>query len=104
MYNIDPGKIGFVGFSAGAHLGAHISTAFDMLIYKPVDNYDKLSSRPDLVTLCYPWYVVENNSPDSEDLSKEINVTSATPPTILFHGLNDKVATFHVSSKFLNIT
>jgi hypothetical protein len=44
--NIDPNKIGVIGFSAGGYLVAQTSNIFT-LTYKPVDATDKVSSRPD---------------------------------------------------------
>ena len=40
-YHIDPHKIGVLGFSAGGHLVADISTHFDKRLYPPVDAADK---------------------------------------------------------------
>jgi acetyl esterase/lipase len=44
-YHIDPHKIGVLGFSAGGHLAADISTHFDQRLYPPVDAADKESCR-----------------------------------------------------------
>ena len=40
-YHIDPHKIGVLGFSAGGHLVADISTHFDKRLYPTVDAADK---------------------------------------------------------------
>jgi acetyl esterase/lipase len=51
LWDIDPGKIGIMGFSAGGHLAATASTHFN----KPViDNPDNISLRPDFSLLIYP--------------------------------------------------
>jgi acetyl esterase/lipase len=45
-YHVDPHKIGVLGFSAGGHLSADISTHFDKRLYPPVDAADKVSGFP----------------------------------------------------------
>ena len=46
-WHIDPHKIGVLGFSAGRHLSAAISTHFEKRLYPAVDAADKESCRPD---------------------------------------------------------
>jgi len=46
-WHIDPHKIGVLGFSAGGHLSAAISTHFEKRLYPAVDAADKESCRPD---------------------------------------------------------
>jgi acetyl esterase/lipase len=56
-WNIDPNKIGIVGFSAGAELAAPAAVLFDDFDKKngdPVDPLRGISSRPDFVGLVYP--------------------------------------------------
>ena len=53
-WHIDPHKIGVLGFSAGGHLVAEISTKFDSRLYPPVDAADKLSCRPDFAVAILP--------------------------------------------------
>lgn len=56
-WGIDPNKIGVLGFSAGAHLAVALSNHFNEQIYKPVDDADNVSGRPDYVVLIYPAYL-----------------------------------------------
>jgi len=42
-WGIDPKRVGVLGFSAGAHLAAALSTHFDQRLYEPVDAADKFS-------------------------------------------------------------
>ena len=55
-WNLDPDKICIMGFSAGASLSARTSTNFATNSYEPLDDTDKLSSRPNLTCLIYPAY------------------------------------------------
>ena len=41
-WHFDPNRIGVLGFSAGAHLSAALSTHFDKRLYDPVDSADKV--------------------------------------------------------------
>lgn len=47
-WHLDPNRIGVLGFSAGGHLSAALSTHFDKRIYPAVDAADQLSCRPTL--------------------------------------------------------
>lgn len=46
QWHVDPHKVGVIGFSAGGHLVAAVSTHFAERSYAPVDAADKLSCRP----------------------------------------------------------
>jgi acetyl esterase/lipase len=85
-WGVEPKKIGVLGFSAGGHLGAWVSTNFDKRAYEPVDESDKAGIRPDFAVLIYPGGVIKRGS---DQLSPEIRVTSETPPTFLVHATND---------------
>ncbi|KRD61183.1 1,4-beta-xylanase [Flavobacterium sp. Root935] len=102
--NIDPNKIGILGFSAGGHLASTLSTHYDDKVY---ESTYKVSARPDFSILMYPVISMENqithkgsqtnllgNNP-SQDLidsySNEKKVTSQTPPAFLIHATDDTV-------------
>ncbi|HEU0125711.1 MAG TPA: alpha/beta hydrolase [Flavobacterium sp.] len=101
-WNIDPSKIGILGFSAGGHLASTASTHFDDKVY---ESTYKVSARPDFSLLIYPVISMENNithkgsqtnllgNNPSEELinsfSNEKKVTSQTPPTFLVHATDD---------------
>lgn len=54
QFGISPDKIGAMGFSAGGHLTATLGTCYDMQVYKPADEVDKISARPDFIVPVYP--------------------------------------------------
>jgi acetyl esterase/lipase len=78
-----------LGFSAGAHLAAALSTHFDQRIYTPVDAADTLSCRPDFAVIVYPGYLAlgdKNFAPNPE-----INPTAQTPSTFIVQAEDDPV-------------
>lgn len=56
-WHIDPHKIGVLGFSAGGHLSAAISTHYQERLYPVVDTADKESCRPDFAVAVYPGHL-----------------------------------------------
>ena len=84
--NIDPQRIGVMGFSAGGHLSAMASNNFDKRTYPAVDAADKVSCRPDFCLLVYPAYLDGENF----KLAPELKVSAATPPTMLVQTEDDK--------------
>jgi len=86
-FNIDPHRLGFSGFSAGANLCAHISTGFANRTYARIDGADDQNRRPDVSLLIYPWRVVET---DLETLT--FNVTAQHPPAFLAQAEDDPTA------------
>jgi acetyl esterase/lipase len=88
-WHIDPKRIGVLGFSAGAHLSAALSTLFEKRLYDPVDDADKVSCRPDFAVIVYPGYLAlseQNFAPNAE-----IHVTSQTPPSFIVQAEDDPV-------------
>ncbi len=102
QWNIDPNKIGIMGFSAGGHLASTASTHFK----KPViDNPDKISLRPDFSILIYPVIsfndslthkgsrnnlLGQNPAPEKiKEFSNELQVTAETPKAFLVHAKDD---------------
>jgi len=53
-WNLDPQRIGMVGFSAGAYLVVMTGSNFDQRLYEPIDTVDQVRSRPDFVVALYP--------------------------------------------------
>ncbi len=103
--NIEPDKIGIIGFSAGGHLASTLGTHFDEKVYDPVDDADATSARPDFMTLVYPVITFTQTTKHSgsqkallgenakqemlQHFSNELQVTSETPPTLLVHATDD---------------
>ena len=88
-WHIDPARIGVLGFSAGAHLSAALSTHFEQRLYDPIDEADKISCRPDFAVIVYPGYLAlseQNFAPNAE-----IRVTEKTPPSFIVQAEDDPV-------------
>ena len=100
-WHIDPDRIGVLGFSAGAHLAAALSTHFDQRLYDAVDAADKLSCRPDFAVIVYPGYLAlaeQNFAPNPE-----IHVTAQTPPSFIVQAEDDPVHVENATVYFLQL-
>jgi acetyl esterase/lipase len=102
-WNIDPNKIGIIGFSAGGHFASSVSTHFNEKVYESMDS---ISARPDFSILIYPVISMDSSithmgsrenllgkNPSSElvkRFSSEQQVTKNTPPAFLVHSLDDE--------------
>ena len=88
-WQIDPHKIGVIGFSAGGHMVAAMSTHFDKRSYPAVDAADQESCRPDFAIACYPGHLW--NDDEGFKLNPNVPVTTNTPPTFLLQAEDDPV-------------
>jgi acetyl esterase/lipase len=90
-WRIDPRKIGVLGFSAGGHMVAAMSTHFERRLYPAVDAADKISCRPDFGVALYPGHLslAENSIALNSDIRSHIN--RQTPPTFLLQNEDDHV-------------
>jgi acetyl esterase/lipase len=110
-WNLDPNRIGILGFSAGGHLASTVATHFDHGDKSSPDPVDHESSRPDLQILIYPVITMAPNKRTSgghdgsrknllgeakandqaliDLLSNEKQVTENTPPAFLVHTTED---------------
>jgi acetyl esterase/lipase len=88
-WHVDPHKVGVIGFSAGGHLAAAVSTHFAQRTYPPVDAADDLSCRPNFAILLYPGHLWTPGTDLS--LRPDIRVRTDTPPTFLLHAEDDDV-------------
>lgn len=105
-WGLSKNKIGFLGSSAGGHIGAMLGTKFDQRIYEPIDAIDKLSARPDFMVLLYPVISMEekithpgsrknllgeNPSPELiRNYSADQQVQPQSPPTLLVAAEDDE--------------
>lgn len=88
-WHVDPRKIGVLGFSAGGHMVAAMSTHFDKRLYPAVDAADAESCRPDFAVALYPGHLAVPEKGFA--LNPDIQVTSRTPPTFLLQAEDDPV-------------
>jgi acetyl esterase/lipase len=88
-WHIDPHRIGVLGFSAGGHLVAAISTHFEQRLYPAQDAADKESCRPDFAVAIYPGHLSLHDR--NFKLNPAVPVTRQTPPTFLLQNEDDYV-------------
>jgi len=86
-WNIDPDKIGIMGFSAGGSLSARASTLFSKRTYSPVDKADSLSCRPSFTMLIYPAYLDQG---PNLTLTPELKLSKDVPPIYIFQTADDQ--------------
>ena len=112
-WNLDSGKIGIMGFSAGGHLASTAGTHFDKSY---IQNFEKTILRPDFMILVYPVISMKDElthkgsrinllgkSPEQETIllfSNELHVNKDTPPTWLTHTGDDTVVPVENSIRF----
>lgn len=89
QWQIDPHKIGVLGFSAGGHMVAALSTHFEKRLYPAVDAADQESCRPDFAVALYPGHLAVREKAFA--LNPDIQVGSHTPPTFLLHAQDDPI-------------
>ena len=102
-WNIDPAKIGVLGFSAGGHLASTLATHYLDKVY----DADTISARPDFSILIYPVISMEEGITHNgskvnllganavkelvDKYSNEKQIDANTPKTFLIHASDDKV-------------
>ena len=110
-YNVNPERIGIMGFSAGGHLAATAGTRFA----RPLGGGSE-SVRPAFLVLLYPVISFNDSlrhansrtnllgpNPSGEEVrqySAELQVSAQTPPTFLVHAQDDKTVPVNNSIVF----
>ncbi len=103
-WNVDPSRVGIMGFSAGGHLASTALTHFDRGNATSADATERFSCRPDFAILVYPVVTLgekthagskhnllgKDPSPELVNrYSNELQVTAETPPAYLAHAVDD---------------
>jgi acetyl esterase/lipase len=100
-WHIDPRKIGVLGFSAGAHLSAALSTHYEKRLYDRVDAADSESCRPDFAVIVYPGYLALADK--NFESNPEIRPTADTPPSFIVQAEDDPVHVENATVYFLQL-
>jgi acetyl esterase/lipase len=116
QWQVDPDRVGIIGFSAGGHLASTVLTHFDKGEPTADDTVGRFSSRPDFGILCYPVIDLERSythrgsqrnllgdAPAPELiqlLSNSEQVTADTPPTFVWSTQDDTVVPVENSLSF----
>jgi acetyl esterase/lipase len=87
-WEIDPERIGIMGFSAGGHLAVMTAISFERPAYAPIDEVDQVSCRPNFAIVAYPGYILTR--PDGDELADYIRIPSGTGPMFLVHATDDE--------------
>ncbi|MEO6330919.1 MAG: alpha/beta hydrolase [Ginsengibacter sp.] len=112
-WDLNPDRIGIMGFSAGGHLASTAGTHFNKSV---IENKEGISLRPDFMILIYPvisfqdsvghigsrdQLIGEHPAKDKINFySNELQVTDNTPPAFLVHASDDDVVNARNSTLF----
>lgn len=113
-WNLDPTRVGAIGFSAGGHVASTLATRFNRAY---VSNPGQISLRPDFLIVVYPVISMDakiahmdsrtallgpNPTPSQVRLfSSELQVTRETPPTLILDAVDDRLVDPENSIVFL---
>ncbi len=86
-WKINPAKIGVIGFSAGGHLCARLSTNSEKAFYPAIDDADTQSIRPDFALLIYPGFMADAAGKPAPELP----ITPSIPPLFIAQAEDDKL-------------
>lgn len=86
-WNLESGKIGAIGFSAGANLIARAGSSSGEKLYEYQDEADSVSAKPSFSLLVYPAYLDQG---ENHTITPELKIDSDHPPVFLFGTADDK--------------
>jgi acetyl esterase/lipase len=100
-YQVDPNKIGVMGFSAGGNVAVLASTNAHKRSYPPTDAIDQVSCRPDFAIPVYPGHLtMRHKNLNSRALNRDVVISQSIPPTLLIHAKDDPVDPVHYSEVY----
>lgn len=88
-WNIDPERIGILGFSAGGETAGLAAILHAQRQYPASDKIDEVSARPDFAALVYPGGFIQKDKP--QVLPDYVKIDSTTPPMFFAHSADDGV-------------
>ena len=95
-YGIDAGRVGVMGFSAGANLAIRVATNWRRRLYARIDDADDYSCRPDFQMPIYPWDIRTRNDPTTAwkgwhgmAIAPDYPIDDATPPSFTVQSEDD---------------
>ena len=89
-WSIEPNRIGVMGFSAGGHLVADVSTNYRKRAYAITDDIDEVSCKPNFGIVLFPGHMTFHSTRPYE-LNKTLPVDSDTPPMFILQAGNDPI-------------
>ncbi len=90
-WNVDPQRLGIIGFSAGGNLAAKASAPLEERSYPAIDAIDRQSCRPDFAVLVYPAYLdAPRDKVGAGHVAPDLNLKAKIPPTLIVHSEDDK--------------
>lgn len=103
-WDIDPERIGVLGFSAGGHLTLMSGMNYDTSCYDAKDEIDKVSARPNFICPIYAAYMGQNyDDRKSTKLGDLIKVTPDMPPTFMAVTLDDVMRGAHAAALLVRL-
>lgn len=100
-WDLDPERIGILGFSAGGKTAALAALAEGERAYEPLDTTDNASCRADFSLLIYPGYLAEK---ETGKLLPHLEVSETCPPTFFAHAADDRVTCLSSTALFNALT